>query len=218
PSILELTLGHGALADKLQGRTGTVTACFFGEGAVAEGEFHEAMNLAALWDLPVLFCCENNLYAMGTSLVSSESETDLALKASSYQLPAWSADGMDVDAVAKAATDALIAIRSGAGPVFLECRTYRFRPHSMFDPDLYRSPEEIAEWKKRDPITMKTDRLLQSGEATPEQIDELWAEARAEIEAAVDDAEAAPLEAVEDLARHVYAPAADGNGWVGHDG
>ena len=120
-----------------------MTACFFGEGAVAEGEFHETMNLAALWELPVLFCCENNLYAMGTALDRSESETNLAYKAASYEMPAWSVDGMDVLAVEAAARRAVTEIRGGGGPVFLELRTYRFRAHSMYDPDRYRSKDEI---------------------------------------------------------------------------
>jgi pyruvate dehydrogenase E1 component alpha subunit len=119
-----------ALADRLQGRS-NVSACFFGEGAVAEGEFHETMNLAALWRLPVLFCCENNLFAMGTALERAESETNLAYKAASYQMPAWTVDGMDVLAVEDAARRATTEIRAGGGPVFLELQTYRFRAHSM---------------------------------------------------------------------------------------
>ncbi|MCP5114042.1 MAG: pyruvate dehydrogenase (acetyl-transferring) E1 component subunit alpha, partial [bacterium] len=131
-----------ALADKLAGRD-RVTACFFGEGAIAEGEFHESMNLAALWDLPVLFCVENNFYAMGTALQRSESEENLTMKAASYEMPAWSVDGMDVLAVAEAANHAVDAVRGGGGPYFLELKTYRFRPHSMFDAELYRSKDEV---------------------------------------------------------------------------
>ncbi len=202
---LPLAVGH-ALADKMQGHDGRATVCFFGEGAMAEGEFHEALNLAVLWQLPVLFCCENNLYAMGTSLASSESQTDLALKASSYQLPAWSVDGMDVDAMAKAARDALDIVRSSDGPVFLECRTYRFRAHSMFDPDLYRTKAEIEQWKLRDPIVTHTSRLIADALVTEAEVEQLWAEARSEIEAAVAAAERGTDEGVETLTRHVYAP------------
>ena len=140
-----------------------MTACFFGEGAVAEGEFHESMNLAALWNLPVLFCCENNLYAMGTALERSESETDLALKAAAYEMPAWSVDGMDVLAVEAAARRAAEAIRGGGGPHFLEFRTYRFRAHSMYDPELYREKSEVEAWKKRDPLTLLRPQLEQLG-------------------------------------------------------
>ena len=150
-----------ALADVMLNRGGRVTACFFGEGAVAEGEFHESMNLAALWNLPVLFCCENKLYAMGTSLESSESQTDLALKASSYQMPAWVVNGMDAVEVADAAHRALETIRGGGGPVFLELRTYRFRAHSMFDPELYRDSDEVDRWRSLDPIEQLAARLLE---------------------------------------------------------
>mgnify|MGYP001237733906 CR=1 FL=1 len=129
-----------------------VTACFFGEGAVAEGEFHESLNLAALWRLPVLFLCENNLYAMGTALARSESQIDLARKAASYDIPAAKVDGMDVLAVGDAARAAVEAIRLGGGPRFLELATYRFRAHSMFDAERYRDKAEIEQWKKRGPI------------------------------------------------------------------
>ncbi len=151
-----------ALADKLQGDE-RVTACFFGEGAVAEGEFHESLNLAALWDLPVLFCCENNLYAMGTALERSESETDLTLKAASYEMPAWSVDGMDVLAVETASRRAAEAVRAGGGPHFLELRTYRFRAHSMYDPELYRDKAEVEAWKERDPLVLWERRLREPG-------------------------------------------------------
>ena len=126
-----------ALADKMQGRN-RITACFFGEGAAAEGEFHESLNLAALWKLPVMFVCENNLYAMGTALNRSEAETDIHKKAQSYAMSAEPVDGMDVVAVEAAALRASTSISDGNGPYFLECRTYRFRAHSLFDAQLYR--------------------------------------------------------------------------------
>jgi len=201
---LPLAVGLG-LADAMQGRAGRVTVCFFGEGAMAEGEFHEAMNLAALWHVPVLFCCENNLYAMGTSLRSSESQTDLALKASTYEVPAWSVDGMDPDEVAAAAERALAMVRGGGGPVFLELRTYRFRAHSMFDPDLYRDPAEVEAWKERDPIPAFAQRLAAEGALDPGEVEALWEAARAEVDDAVAFADAAPLEPVETLLRHVTA-------------
>jgi pyruvate dehydrogenase E1 component alpha subunit len=193
-----------ALADRLQGRA-RVTACFFGEGAVAEGEFHETMNLAALWRLPMLFCCENNLYAMGTALGRSESETDLALKASSYGMPAWSVDGMDVLAVEDAAHRAAFEIREGGGPVFLELRTYRFRAHSMYDPERYRSKEEVEQWRQRDPVLLLTRRLADAAVATDGEIELIEADVLAEIDAAVAAAEAGTLEPVEDLTRFVYS-------------
>jgi pyruvate dehydrogenase E1 component alpha subunit len=185
------------------GRSGAVTVCFFGEGAVAEGEFHEAMNLAALWNVPVLFCCENNRYAMGTSLRSSESQIDLALKAASYAIPAWSVDGMDVTEVHRATTKALASIRADGGPMFIEFQTYRFRAHSMFDPDLYRDPAEVEQWKERDPIVTFGERLLHDGIVTAEEIEQMWAAARSETEAAVIAADAAPLESLDTLLDHV---------------
>ena len=193
-----------ALADAMSHRS-RVTACFFGEGAVAEGEFHETMNLAALWRLPVLFCCENNLYAMGTALERSESETDLALKAASYEMPAWPVDGMDVFAVEDAARRATDAIRAGGGPHFLEFRTYRFRAHSMYDPDRYREKSEIARWKERDPITLLRKDLESSGVLSDAELASLEAEIAAEVDAAVAFAEAGSLEPVEDLTRFVYS-------------
>ena len=204
---LPLAVGLG-LADQQLGRTGAVTVCFFGEGAMAEGEFHEAMNLAALWNVPVLFCCENNRYAMGTSLQSSESQVDLALKAASYAIPAWSVDGMDVMEVHRAATKALTAIRSGGGPMFIEFQTYRFRAHSMFDPDLYRDPAEVERWKQRDPITTFAARLIADGVIAEDALDAMWTAARDETEAAVTAADAAELESVDTLLDHVTRPAA----------
>jgi len=193
-----------ALADHLQGRPG-VTACFFGEGAVAEGEFHETMNLAALWGLPVLFCCENNLYAMGTALARSESETDIALKAAAYQLPSWSVDGMDVHAVEDAARRATLQMRGGGGPVFLELRTYRFRAHSMYDPERYRAKEEVEEWRRRDPITLLADQMADAGVLADGDLEAIEAEVAAEIDDAVAFAEAGSLEPVEELTRFVYS-------------
>jgi pyruvate dehydrogenase E1 component alpha subunit len=195
-----------ALADRLSGRRG-VTAVFFGEGAVAEGEFHEAMNLAALWDLPVLFCCENNLYAMGTALDRSESQTRLTLKAASYEMPAWDVDGMDVLAVEEAAQKAVESVRAGGGPHFLELRTYRFRAHSMFDPELYRSRDEVEDWRNRDPLESFKERLFADGGLD----DDTWAAMEAEVAAEVDDAvafaEAGTWEPEEELTRFVYSEA-----------
>ena len=161
-----------ALADKMRGEP-RVTACFFGEGAVAEGDFHESLNLAALWQLPVLFCCENNLYAMGTALSRSESETDLALKVASYAVPAWHVDGMDVVAVEQATRRAADAVRAGVGPYYLEYQTYRFRAHSMFDPELYREKAEVEEWKKRDPIATFAGRLRSAEMLSDEELEAL---------------------------------------------
>jgi len=192
-----------ALADKMQGRR-RVTACFFGDGAVAEGEFHESMNLAALWKLPVLFLCENNLYAMGTALDRSESETDLHLKAASYHVASEAVDGMDVFAVEEATQRAAHAVRRGDGPYFLELRTYRYRAHSTADPELYRTKEEVAEWKKRDPIANFVARLRTDGLLSDPELQSIEKDTWNEIGWAVDDAEKGPWEPVEDLTRDVY--------------
>jgi len=191
-----------ALADKLRDEK-RVTACLFGDGAVAEGIFHESLNLAALWKLPVLFLCENNLYAMGTGIERALSETDIALKARSYAIPAEVVDGMDVLAVEAATIRAADAVRHGKGPVFLEARTYRFRGHSMADPQLYRSKEEVAEWMKRDPITNFEERLRDWGLLSDSDVRDMEGSISAEIDAAVAFAEAGPWEPVEDLTRYV---------------
>ncbi len=193
-----------ALADHLQHRP-LVTTCFFGEGAVAEGEFHESMNLAALWRLPVLFCCENNLYAMGTALARSEAETNLAVKAASYEMPAWSVDGMDVLAVESAARGAVEAIRAGGGPHFLELRTYRFRAHSMYDPERYRDKSEVETWKLRDPITTFTETLQGAGLLEANGLEAMEHEIAAELSAAIEAAEAGTLEPVDQLTRFVHS-------------
>ncbi len=193
-----------ALADKLLGVPG-LAACFFGEGAMAEGAFHESLNLAALWHLPVLFICENNLYAMGTALAVSHARTDLAARAASYGLAAEAVDGMDVLAVAQAVAHATRAIREGLGPHFIECRTYRFRAHSMFDPELYRSKEEIEAWKARDPITTFAARLRAHGWLDDGAMAALEAEVAGEVAAAVAFAEAGSPEPVAALLEDVYA-------------
>jgi pyruvate dehydrogenase E1 component alpha subunit len=195
-----------ALADKLQGRE-RVTACFFGDGAVAEGEFHESMNLASLWRLPVLFCCENNLYAMGTALEREHAETDLSLRASSYRVPAWPVDGMDVEAVERAARAAVAAVRAGEGPHFLELRTYRFRAHSMFDPELYRSKEEVEAWRARDPIVGWERVLAERGWLDDTTRAALEAEVDAEVDDAVEYAEHGTWESPETLTEFVGSPA-----------
>ncbi len=199
-----LPLGVGlALADKMQGRD-RVTACFFGEGAAAEGEFHESLNLAALWQLPVLFICENNLYAMGTALERSESETHIFRKAQSYRIESEAVDGMDVIAVEVAARRAAAAIRAGEGPRFLECRTYRFRAHSMFDAQLYRDKAEVEAWKQKGPVLRFGRWLEETGMLEPAERARMESEIEAEISEAVAFAERGTWEPLEDLTRDVY--------------
>ncbi|HEU5185227.1 MAG TPA: pyruvate dehydrogenase (acetyl-transferring) E1 component subunit alpha [Gemmatimonadaceae bacterium] len=198
-----------ALSDVMQRRQ-RATACFFGDGAVAEGEFHETLNLAALWKLPVLFCCENNLYAMGTAVERAQSETRLALKAAAYRMPSWDVDGMDVEAVERAAHAAVTAIRAGEGPHFLELRTYRFRSHSMFDPDLYRPKSEIEEWQKRCPIATYSATLRERGILDDATLAAIEGDVAREIADAVAYAESATWEPVETLTKHVCSEAAEG--------
>jgi pyruvate dehydrogenase E1 component alpha subunit len=192
-----------ALADAMM-RRARVTACFFGDGAVAEGEFHESLNLAALWKLPLLFACENNLYAMGTRIDRALSQTDVAAKANGYGITAAAVDGMDVVAVAEATRAAAERIRAGAGPQFLEFRTYRFRAHSMYDAELYREKAEVEEWKQRDPIRLYASRLEASGWLDAALRAALDAEVEAEIAGAVAAAEAGTWEPVDQLMRDVY--------------
>lgn len=193
-----------ALADKMQGNK-RPTVCFFGEGATAEGEFHESLNLAALWELPVLFCCENNLYAMGTALDRSESQPDIHLKAAAYNLPSKQVDGMDVLACEKVAGNAVRAIRDGAGPHFIEFKTYRFKAHSMFDAELYREKIEVQMWKERDPIPRFENTLRDLGHIDDDAIAEMEQRIEAEVEAAVEFAEQSEWEPVEALERFVYS-------------
>ena len=194
-----------ALADKLQNRR-QVTACFFGDGAMAEGEFHECANLSALWKLPVLFLCENNRYAMGTALNRYQAQTDLSLHARSYGMPGEQVDGMDLDAVAEATARVAAEVREGNGPAFIEYLTYRFRAHSMYDPDLYRTKQEVEEWKKRDPIPAYQAKTQKDGLITAADIAALEKSVLEEIGNAIAFAEAGTWEPVEDLTKDVYTP------------
>ncbi len=200
---LPLAAGLG-LADRMNGEK-NVTACFFGEGAVAEGEFHEAMNLSELWDLPVLWVCENNGYAMGSALARTESQTDIHAKAAAYGVESEVVDGMDVVAVEAAARRAVARIRETGRPYFLEAHTYRFRPHSMFDAQLYRDKAEIAEWREKGPIIRFQRWLLENGLTHEADIAGMTAGIDAEIAEAVAFAEAGAWEPVETLTKHVMA-------------
>jgi len=198
-----------AMANKKQHRE-AVTVCFFGEGAVAEGEFHEAMNLAVLWKLPVLFVCENNGYAMGTALSLSESETNLARKASAYGMASSQVDGMNVVDVESATSSALELIKATSQPYFMECKTYRFRGHSSFDGQLYREKEEIRQWEEKGPVIRLQNWLKENNHFNEEELDELESEIKAEIEAAIEFAEGGAREDIRDLCKDVYSPTQEG--------
>ncbi len=205
---LPLAVGM-ALADKMMKRN-RVTVCVFGDGAVAEGEFHESLNLAALWQLPVLFVCENNRYAMGTALKFTESETEIYKKAAAYKINSKQIDGMDVIDVAKAAKRAVEDIKDGGGPMFLECLTYRFRAHSMFDAELYREKTEVEEWKKKDPLIVFENKLDEMGLWSEIDIKEIEQEIKTTIDEAVEFAENGTLEPLEDLEKFVYSEVSHG--------
>jgi len=194
-----------ALADKMKA-INRVTCCFFGEGAAAEGTFHESLNLAALWELPVLFVCENNGYAMGTALQRSESNMDIFRHAESYGIPARQIDGMNVVEVEATARQTAELIRAGRGPQFLENKTYRFRAHSMFDAELYREKAEVEEWKKRDPIIQFSQWLIETGLIHDTDHAGIEEDVTHLINDAVAFAEQAPWEDVGNLMRDVHTP------------
>jgi len=196
--------GGLALGDLMQNEA-RVTVCFFGEGAAAEGEFHETLNLAALWSLPVLFVCENNLYAMGSALTRTQSVTRIVDRAASYNIAAEVVDGMDVVAVEAAANRAVTAIRQDPHPHFLECQTYRLRPHSMFDPELYREKSEVAEWRKKGPIVRFQGWLIENGLIHEEEIAQIESAVEAELNDATAAAEKAEVEPVENLTLHLVS-------------
>ncbi len=195
-----------ALADRMRD-TGAVTMAFFGEGAVVEGEFHEALNLAALWELPVVFVCENNGYAMGTALGRAHAQPDVWRRAAGYGVETEVVDGMDVIAVEAAARRIVERVRAERRPYLLEARTYRFRAHSMFDPELYRDKAEVAAWRERCPIATYVARMTAAGTLTADDVAAIEAAVAARVDEAVAFAEAAPWEPVADLTRHVTAEA-----------
>lgn len=203
-----------AFADQRLGR-GAVTACLFGEGATGEGVFHETLNLAALWRLPVLFVCENNLYSMGMPWAQADAQQEVWRKAQALGVPAEPVDGMDPVAVQAAAARAVTRIRAGAGPRFLECRTYRFRAHSMFDAQAYRTREEVEQWRAHDPVERLRRWLQDNHQADAATLARIEAEVEAEIAAAVAFAQSGTLEPVGDLERFVLAEEPDGNAGTG---
>lgn len=200
---LPLAVGM-ALASKKQ-QQNNITCCFFGEGAIAEGEFHEAMNLAALWEVPVLFLCENNGYGMGTALRYSHSVQELEKKGEAYNVESAAVNGMNVIEVLKAAEKATEYIRTTGKPYFLVCNTYRFRAHSMFDAELYREKTEVQNWKERDPIIGLSEILLKSQLISQDDIHKIEQEVKVDIQKAVDFAEEGTFEPIEDLTKHVYS-------------
>lgn len=199
---LPMAVGMALASKKLKQKN--ITCCFFGEGAAAEGEFHEAMNLASLWEVPVLFVCENNLYAMGTALRYTHAMQDLSKKGPAYKMASSAVDGMDLEAVIKAAEKAVKKVRTTGKPYLLVCNTYRFRAHSMFDAELYRDKKEVEDWKKKDPIPRFRESLLKQKLITKKELLEMEKRVEAEVQKAVDFAESGSLEPKEDLTKYVY--------------
>jgi len=181
-----------------------VAVAFFGDGAVNEGAFHEAANLAGLWKLPIIFMCENNLYGEGTPQSKQAPVTDLSLRAEGYGFPGVIVDGNDVLAVYRAAGEAVNRARAGGGPTFIEGKTYRQRGHYEGDPMVYRSKAEMAEWKSRDPIFTFRDQLLAANIAAPADIDAVNAAIQTELDEAVQFAAASPPPAPESALAGVY--------------
>lgn len=202
-----LPLATGLAFSNKKLKRNNIAVCFFGEGAVAEGEFHESLNLAALWQLPVLYICENNRYAMGTALQYSESEMNIAKKAAGYGIASSQVDGMNVVDVEAAVRSAAEYVRKEQKPYFLECLTYRFRGHSSFDGQLYREKTEIVEWEEKGPIKRLTQWLTENYHLQAEEVATIEKAVAAEVQEAVNFAEAGEWEAVEELCRDVYTPA-----------
>jgi pyruvate dehydrogenase E1 component alpha subunit len=193
-----------ALGDQYQGHDG-VTICMFGDGATNIGFFHEALNLSKVWNLPVMWVCENNKYGMGTAVERASAVEEIRQKAEGYNIPNERVDGMDVMKVREAAEKHLQFVREGNGPFFLEAVTYRYRGHSMGDPERYREKEEIKKWQEEDPIGIFHKYLLEEEIATKEELDDLDTKVQAEVEDAVEYAESSPDPEPKDLFDDVYA-------------
>ncbi|WP_416197295.1 MAG: Pyruvate dehydrogenase E1 component alpha subunit [Sporanaerobacter sp.] len=201
--------GHGiavgaALTQQMK-KTGKIVLCFFGDGASNEGSFHEALNLASVWKLPVIFYCENNLYGMSVPIEKSMNIKDIAKRADAYGIPGYIVDGNDAIAVYNTVKEASEYVRSGKGPVLIESKTYRWLGHSKSDAQVYRSKEEVEEWKKKCPIKRFRKYMLENNIATEEELDTIEKNARQAIEDAVEFANNSPNPPIETVTEDVYA-------------
>ena len=199
-----LPIAAGLALGDLYKKNDGVTICMFGDGATNIGYFHEAVNLSKVWNLPVLWVVENNQYGMGTAIERASAVSEMRQKAEGYGIPNGRVDGMDVLAVRKASEEALELIRSGKGPYFLEVITYRFRGHSMGDPERYRKQEEVKKWQENDPIGIYRNYLISNGIATDGELDAVDARVEVETKAAVQFAEASPDPTPEALWENIY--------------
>jgi pyruvate dehydrogenase E1 component alpha subunit len=200
---LPIAVGAG-LSAKLR-KTDQVVACFFGEGASNQGTFHESINLASSWSLPVIFVCENNLYAMGTRQSRIMNVENISDRAGAYGIPGVTVDGNDVLAVFEASQKAVDLARSGAGPTLIECKTYRHKGHSRVDPAKYRSKEEVAQWLAKDPVSRFKEALLQDDVFSQAEFQEIGERVAAKVEEAVKFAVESPYPAPEEALEDVYA-------------
>ncbi|MBC7189324.1 pyruvate dehydrogenase (acetyl-transferring) E1 component subunit alpha, partial [Candidatus Aerophobetes bacterium] len=193
-----------ALACKMK-KTGQVVACFFGDGASNTGAFHEGLNLASVWDLPVIFVCENNLYAESTPQREHQKIKDVSIRAVSYNMPGVTVDGNDVIAVFNAAKKAVERARKGEGPTLIECKTYRWMGHYIGDPAVYRSREEVEEWKKRCPIKNLKNKLLKEGVFSQEELTGIEEEVKKSIKEAIEFAEKSPVPELKEALEDIYS-------------
>ena len=201
----QVPLGAGiAFADKYN-ETGAVTLCYMGDGAVRQGAVHEAFNMAMMWKLPVVFICENNGYAMGTSVERTANHSDIWKLGLSYEMPCAPVDGMDPLVVAESVKEAVDRARKGGGPTFLEMKTYRFKGHSMSDAQKYRTKDEVAEYQKIDPITKVLDMIKKNKWATDKEIQAIQDQVKATVKEAVDYAESSPFPSNDSLYQNVYS-------------
>ena len=201
----QVPLGAGiAFADKYN-ENDAVTLCYMGDGAVRQGAVHEAFNMAMMWKLPVVFICENNGYAMGTSVERTANHSDIWKLGLSYEMPCAPVDGMDPVAVAESVKEAVDRARKGDGPTFLEMKTYRYKGHSMSDAQKYRTKDEVAEYQKIDPITKVLDMIKKNKWATDQEIQAIQDQIKATVKEAVDYAESSPFPSNDSLYQNVYA-------------
>lgn len=200
-----IPLAVGAALTLQMRKTDRVTLCFFGDGASNQGVFHESVNLAAIWSLPVVFICENNMYGMSFSVKKSVRAKSIGERARAYGIPGKVVDGNDVFAVADAVSRAIARGRKGGGPSLIECQTYRWKGHSKSDANRYRTQEEIDDWKKGCPIRRFAEDLIERGVLAADEADDIAQKARADIAAAVDFAMSCPEPPLEELTTDVYA-------------
>ncbi|MCU0449616.1 MAG: pyruvate dehydrogenase (acetyl-transferring) E1 component subunit alpha [Bernardetiaceae bacterium] len=200
----QVPLGAGIGFAEKYNKTGNLCICHMGDGAVRQGAFHEALNMAMTWKLPVIFVIENNGYAMGTSVARSSNVTDLYTLGEAYDMPSMPVDGMDVEAIHHAVAKAADRARAGEGPTLLEFRTYRFRGHSMSDPQKYRTKEEVESYKAQDPIEQVRQAILAKGLATEDDLAAIDAKIKAQVEESVKFAEESPWPDPSEIYRDVY--------------